>query len=660
MAAEGAVDAEQPPIAPPSAPRNADWRAPALVFAALTAFVVALALRLAFVVEAHASPFLDHRLIDEQDYNNLAQGYLHGKWPGAEALFRPPLYPLFLAATYRLVGSDVWTVRLAQGALGSLVAPLTVWVGARVLGSVRLGLAAGLVVAACGTLVYYDVQLLAASLDSLLMIGTVALLLRSEATGRSRDWLLAGAVAGLSAANRGTMLVMVPVLFGWALAKRESPAARRRVLKHLGAFAAAFVFVIAPIAWHNARNDDRPEASYAPAAPVATTAVVSVPATIGRLVLGRCAPLGWASGINLYVGNDPDIAALNDDANVAHFDWFNDLSADPWKDGAKTAHEHADWFKARTRQRIAAHPLRWLGLIGYKVLEVINGYEIPRGTSPYAERVNSRLLGLLLWDGPLRFPSGVLLPLGIAGAWCLRKDRRSLLLGLVMATQLAFVVLVFVTARYRAPAIPLAAVLAIGLVAQAVHRLRARTVAWPRESLGAAAVALLVVCANVRLARQSFTRSAIEEYDLADEFVHEGKGDDAIAHVRAAIAIAPQFADAHVYLGFLYGAAGRIDDAIEQYRVALRLTPDNATAQNNLGNALLARHDLPGAEDAFRAAARTKADYAEPRFSLGEMLMVRGDPKGALLWLEEANRLKYPDPRLPPLLAAARQAASNP
>jgi tetratricopeptide (TPR) repeat protein len=625
------------------------------VVAALSAFVIALAVRLAFVVDARDSPFLAHRLIDEQDYHNLAQGYVRGAWPDGEALFRPPLYPLFLAATYRLVGSDVWTVRLVQAGLGSIAAPLTVWICARVLGSVRLALGAGLIVAACGTLVYYDVQLLAASLDSLLLLGTVALLLRSDATGRSRDWLLAGAVAGLSAANRGTMLVVLPVVAGWALARRQPHSARRLVLKRLGIFAAAAATVVAPIAWHNARSDDRPEASYAAAAPAPPKTIASVPTTLARIASGRCAPLGWASGINFYIGNDPDVASLNSDANVAHFYWFNDLSAEPWRHGARAAHEHSDWFKARTRESIAAHPLRWLELFAHKTLEVINGYEIPRGTSPYAERAHSRLLTLLLWGRPLCFPSGLLLPLGIAGTWTLRRNRRCLLLALVMGTQLAFVVAFFVTARYRAPAIPLAAILAVGFIAHIVERARERAAPAYRSAIRALAVLLLVACANLRLAGQTFTRSAIEEYDVADEFTREGKGDEAIRHIRAAIAVAPQFADAHVYLGFLESSAGRLDDAIDQYRLALGLDPDNATALDDMGGVLLAKNDLAGAERAFRAAADRRADFGEPRFFLGYMLMARGDAKEALPWLEQAYRLKYSDPRLLPALEEARR-----
>lgn len=641
-------------LGPPSGPRSA---ASPLFIAGLLLFVAALVTRIAFIVDSSDSPFLAHRLIDEQDYDGLARGLLQGRWPGDEAIFRPPLYPAFLAAVYRLCGDDPLTVRLVQVGLGALAAPLTTWIAARALGSLRQAIAAGAIVALCGPLIYYDAQLLAASLDVLLVLGVVALLLHADATQRVGWWALAGTALGLSATNRGSMLLVVPVVVGWAFARREASVSRPALARRLGAFAAAAALVIAPLAWHNARNDERPETSYAAKPGPSPTAVASVPATLARIVTGRYCPLGWADGANLYIGNQPGLVDVNRDAHVAHFDWFNKLITDPWAHGASTAYEHSRWFKGATRDAIAANPARWLGLMLHKMLEVVNGYEVPRGTSPYAEREYSGLLGLLLWDWPLRFPSGLLLPLGLAGAVAARRDRRSLLLGLVMATQLGFVVAFFVTSRYRLPALPLAAILATGLVARGIERLRSAEARTAQKLAGVVAVAALIVVSNLRLEGQSFRRSAIEHYDLADALTREGKGDAAIEHVRAAIAAAPQFSDAHAYLGFLYKESGRIDAAIEELHVALRLAPDSAVAQQNLGGALLVKGDVAGAEAAFRAAVAQEPRSALACFGLGFALATKGDRRAALPWLEEARRLGYADPRLGAMIEdAARRA----
>lgn len=560
---------------------------------AVAAFVVALVVRLVFCVQASKSPFMGVRLIDEQDYHNLAEGFLHGSWPGHEALFRPPLYPLFLSALYRAAGDDVWTVRIVQAGFGALSAPLTAWIAGKAFRSPPAALAAGLVVALSGPLVYYDAQLLAASLDVVLVLATVACLLRASSTWRARDWLLAGAVAGLAATNRGSMLLVVPLAAGWAFATRDCALASGRVRRGMASLAAGALLAVAPLAWHNARNDDRPEASYTHVGPVTSSATASVGATLLRIVRGRYCPLGWADGINLYIGNQPDLVAVNRDADVAHFEWFNALNDEPWRAGATTAHEHSDWFKKKLRDCVLGNFGRWVGLTVHKVFEVVNGYEPPRGTNPYAERESSSLLRLLLWSGPLKLPTGALLPLAFVAAWALRREPGAQLLGLVMVTQLAFVVAFFVTSRYRLPALPLAAILATELASRAIRSLRVKAVPT-KEGLvaGASAVVLLLVC-NWPLAGEIFGRSAIEEYDLGDELAHAGKQDEAVRHLRASLAIAPGFADAHVYLGAIWFSQGRVDDAIAEYRAALDLDPGNALARKNLDDALAHEQQQP-------------------------------------------------------------------
>jgi len=236
------------------------------------------------------------------------------------------------------------------------------------------------------------------------------------------------------------------------------------------------------------------------------------------------------------------------------------------------------------------------------------------------------VLSALLWSGPLRFPSGLLLPLGAAGAFALRRERRAALIALLMIAQLVFVVGFFVTSRYRLPALPLAAVLATGFVARAVEDVRehgARTRAFAGRALG---VLALVVVANVPLAAQSFGRSAIEEFDLARELVNDGNGDEALRHARAAIAIAPEFAKAHVLVGFLEQSKGDLDAAIAEYRAAIALDPK----------------------------------YSVAHFDLGGALLMRGDASGALASLLEAQRLGHRDPRLEGVIDQARKRATKP
>ena len=65
--------------------------------------------------------------------------------------------------------------------------------------------------------------------------------------------------------------------------------------------------------------------------------------------------------------------------------------------------------------------------------------------------------------------------------------------------------------------------------------------------------------------------------------------DEAIVHLRRALAINPQHADAHRNLAVALGFKGRIDEAIVEAREALKLQPDSAEALQQLNLLLKAR-----------------------------------------------------------------------
>ena len=61
-----------------------------------------------------------------------------------------------------------------------------------------------------------------------------------------------------------------------------------------------------------------------------------------------------------------------------------------------------------------------------------------------------------------------------------------------------------------------------------------------------------------------------------------------MAEFRQALALKPDFAEAHNNLGSSLGALGEFGQAIDQYRQAIRIKPDYANARGNLDHALAA------------------------------------------------------------------------
>src|SRR5437899_1944533 len=85
---------------------------------------------------------------------------------------------------------------------------------------------------------------------------------------------------------------------------------------------------------------------------------------------------------------------------------------------------------------------------------------------------------------------------------------------------------------------------------------------------------------------------ASHHYNLGETYRATGKLEDAIASYRQALALKPDFAEAHKSLGIALWDQGKLDEAITCFRQALTLKPDYVHAHCSLGLALLSAGDL--------------------------------------------------------------------
>ena len=166
---------------------------------------------------------------------------------------------------------------------------------------------------------------------------------------------------------------------------------------------------------------------------------------------------------------------------------------------------------------------------------------------------------------------------------------------------------------------------------------------------------------------------ARKEFDRASEASKNGKPEEAITHLRNAIAIYPQYLMAHNDLGAQLLELNRLDEAEKELRLALDIDPAAFNPTLNLGIVLIKKHEiqsaiavlekatsmqsqspaarffygmaLSGASESERAekefiAAYTLGgdQYAEALFYLGRIYMDRGDRTVARKYLERYLR----------------------
>jgi 4-amino-4-deoxy-L-arabinose transferase-like glycosyltransferase len=538
-------------------------------------FVVAFALRLAHVLALRDSPYFARPVLDAETYYWAARALAAGQGWAERVYWQPPGYPYFLAGILRIAGPGLLAPRLAQAGLGALTAALTCALGTRAFGR-AVGLGAGLAVALYGTLVYYDAELLAPSLAICLQMATLWLAARAPEERGGRGWLATGLLAGLTAVVNAPALVLLPVL---AVA-----AWRRAGWVLLGA-----AIAVAPV---TARNW----------------------AQGGEAVL-----ISSNGGINLYLGNNPRYERTV--GMRPGRDWQALVRA-PLLHGVTGARAASRFFTARVTAYARQDPRGFAGLQLRKLRLLVGGDEIPRNQEIYPARAWSPVLRALLWKIPgLAFPFGLLLPLavvglGVAGGRAPVLAASVVLLGLL-------VVAFFVTARYRAPLVPLLALFAGAGVRWTLVEARPRG-----RVLAAVAAAAVYLVANVGQGPMTVRMNPDAEQGLAHWLEREGRRPDALrlyerlagegrasfdawygvvqlatvlhepekatAALSRIRALEPEFLDTALLLSRAALAAGCGEEAATFARRAVVLDEDSALARRLLEEAAALRAARPG------------------------------------------------------------------
>jgi len=198
------------------------WSALPLILA------LALVVRIAVIVATpHFRP-----IFDAHDYDRTALSIAHGHGypdsqfrPGESTAFRPPLYPLVLAAVYAVGGH--WSAgRVLNALLGVAVVALVFLIAQRLWGR-RTAVVAGVLAAIFPPLVTFAATLLSESLFIALVLAAVLATLEYRRS-RHLGWAVAaGVVCGLAALTRanGILLVVGAGAGVWVLRPRLSRAA---------------------------------------------------------------------------------------------------------------------------------------------------------------------------------------------------------------------------------------------------------------------------------------------------------------------------------------------------------------------------------------------------------------------------------------------------
>jgi len=547
-------------------------RAPYLALLIIAA--IALLIRLVYLSGLSIDPLTRSLELDPQLNDERAWSIAQGEPTESTPYFRAPLYTEGLALVYRAFGHSLTAARVTQSLLGVGTVFLVGLIAWSLWGR-RAAMLAAIFAALYGPLIFFEGQLVSATLETTLAALAVWLTLsaggvrstakndsttkaRRSAKGSASLWGAALAGLALSAATitRPTFLPFALVAFTWLLT--------RGVGKRVAAIYLAAVLLLPVIV--TARN-----------------------AVVGK------DPVFIASqgGINFFIGNNAEADGTTPNVPGAGSGIAGTELAPARLASAAVGHplrpsEVSSYWFGRGLEFWAKEPLRAIALLAKKIALVWNRRELPN------------LLDLQffapfhswLYRGPWLFTFAVLAPLALVAAWF---DRRHaiLLLGYLGAHTLVTAAF-FVCDRFRLPLV----VGVIPLAAFAVDRFvseRARVRSIPGLIAAHRGIVLLLVGAAAFVClpfwKMQKTETGMSWYRLA----------------RA------------------YERTGDSRHAAESYLSAERAGFDTPEFFNDEGLIHLHHQDLFGAESYFRRAVERKTNYGPAHANLAEVHYERGD-----------------------------------
>jgi 4-amino-4-deoxy-L-arabinose transferase-like glycosyltransferase len=381
-------------------------------------------------------PFAHHHRADSEYYHDVGVQFRAGDWQlGSGTLVMSPGYSWLVGLLYLVFGVTYWVVPVFQGVLGVMTVWLTLRTAEQIWG-LGAGLVAGSFLAFYGPLAFYSCLTLATSttifLSALYLFFAVLTLSRPNRPVLS---LATGIALGLSVVVRPNALLLCPVTFAWFLWFARSETTRWRQFRSAGILTLGVCLCVLPVTVRN------------------------------YVVTGEVTLVTASGGLNFWLGNGAGAtgtfrvpeelpAALNAQAQFVEFHSFAEQAT-----GQTLSVKQADgWWYARARQEISADPVRWLRLLGHKVLLFWHGDDLPN-THDY--RFHRMVNPSLSWPIPDFY---WLSPLSMMGLlWLLVAGSvRERFVASVAMTWMGAMVAYFVLGHYRMVAVPALVLCACG------------------------------------------------------------------------------------------------------------------------------------------------------------------------------------------------------
>jgi hypothetical protein len=554
------------------------------------------------------SPFLVPAGGDMHFYDQWAKEILQGQFTSGHAFYGLPLYAYWLALIYKIVGYGPFVPGVVQATFDAGTAVVIFKLGQQVFTNNFLSFTGALAWAFVTPAQAYAAILMPTSLHIFAFWFVVWRIVQFDFKPSQGECFITGMLTGFVAMGVATILFVLPLVLAALFFKRAHPSGiegeKRRVL------AACVALLLAGVA------------------------VGTAPCWIHNYLVARDPVLLSAhSGINFWIGNNPEAtgyprfppglragqsAMLEDSITRAEV-----AAGHPLKRSEVSA-----YWSAKAKEYIADHPIKWMKLVALKMRNFWSAFQYDDLSIITALREEGVILPGLSF--------GIIAALALPGmllAW--RTTPASRWIAGAVLLQMAALLIVFVTERYRLAAVP-------GLLLFAAFGLCTfwQNIARDRVVDAIVYVGMLIASAVfVAWPQRDPALWALDAYNSGRQALESNNLAQAEKKLALAYSYVPENAETNFALGNLYLARHETARAKSFYAVTLRLDRNHAGAYNNLGLVALEENQSELAADFFSQALKRGSHGAKTHYLLAEADFRSGKIDNARDEIAEAMRL---------------------
>lgn len=392
---------------------------------------LAFILRVGFWHHSYSFVLFRHPLLDASVFHEWAKTITAGDvWSRGQGDFLlSPLYAYLLAIGYRIAGVDIRGITALQlGMVGLMTVWWIYWIGKKI-GGAATGWVAALLWSCYGPAWVIEGSLITGSWIVLFNLGVITSVMKWQEEGKAGWMIGAGICAGASFLLRPNVLAWFPFLLGgiWWWHSKELI----RVRKAWVGFTVGLIVIFIPLMVRNAR------------------------------VLGSPGVSFGNSGMNFFIGNHRGSTgqyhtlAFDPGVPMSQAESFRQRASEESRRSLDRGESSGFWWRKTTKEIVVA-PGSWAMLLVKKFLLVWSPRDIPMNVSVLISR---RQIPWLDQWGVVQ--SSWLIMAAVVGLVCSMGDWRkwALVYGYFVGYLMALIVM-FISAEYRFPLMPVLAIFA--------------------------------------------------------------------------------------------------------------------------------------------------------------------------------------------------------